>query len=128
MTGTGLIPSEQPPADRFDLALVDLDGVAYRGHLPIPWAAESVVAARGRGMHVVFVTNNASRAPEAVAHQLDDLGMPTAPTDVLTAAQSAANLLSTRLSAGARVLVVGADALRTAVREAGFVVVDSADD
>ena len=128
MTGAGLIGSEQAPADRFDLALVDLDGVAYRGHLPIPWAAESILEARGRGLHVIFVTNNASREPQTVADQLAALGMPTPPGDVLTAAQAAAGLLATRLSPWARVLVVGSDALRTAVREAGFVVVDSADD
>lgn len=35
----GLISSDVPLAERYDLALVDLDGVAYRGHEPIPNAA-----------------------------------------------------------------------------------------
>ena len=46
----------------------------------------------------------------------------------MTAAQAAAQLLTTRLPAGAKVLVVGGAGLVTAVRAAGFEVVFSADD
>jgi HAD superfamily hydrolase (TIGR01450 family) len=76
----------------------------------------------------VFVTNNASREPEAVADQLSSLGVPTAPGEVFTAAQAGAALLSTRLGAGARVLAVGGAGLRTAVTSSGFSLVTSADD
>ncbi|AEE45805.1 HAD-IIA family hydrolase [Cellulomonas fimi] len=124
----GLIGSATAPADRFDLALVDLDGVAYRGHEPIPGAAEGLTAARGRGMRLVFVTNNASREPESVAEQLTELGIPTRSGEVMTAAQAAAQLLRTRLEPGAKVLVVGGQGLLTAVRAAGYRVVESADD
>lgn len=124
----GLLASDVALADRYDLALVDLDGVAYRGHEPIEHASEGLTAARGRGMRLVFVTNNASREPESVAEQLTGLDIPTTPDEVMTAAQAAAALLRTRLEPGARVLVVGGAGLLTAVREAGFVVVASADD
>lgn len=124
----GLVGSDVPLADRFDLALVDLDGVAYRGHEPIAGAAEGLTAARDRGMRLVFVTNNASREPESVADQLTDLGIPTRSGEVMTAAQAAAQLLRTRLEPGAKVLVVGGQGLVTAVRAAGFHVVESADD
>jgi glycerol-1-phosphatase len=124
----GLIGCSGAPADRFDLALVDLDGVAYRGHEPIDGAADGLTAARDRGMRLVFVTNNASREPESVADQLTDLGIPAHASEVMTAAQAAAQLLRTRLPRGAKVLVVGGAGLVTAVRAAGYVVVDSADD
>ncbi|OZB50911.1 MAG: HAD family hydrolase [Cellulomonas sp. 14-74-6] len=124
----GLLAAERPLAELFDLALVDLDGVAYRGHERIPWASESLVEARARGMRTLFVTNNASRSPDVVAQQLTELGIPTSGPDVMTAAQAAAQLLATRLAAGAKVLVVGADALRDAVRAQGFEVVSSADE
>ncbi|QHT55540.1 HAD-IIA family hydrolase [Cellulomonas sp. H30R-01] len=124
----GLIGSDVPLADRFDLALVDLDGVAYRGHEPIDGAAAGLTSARARGMRLVFVTNNASREPESVADQLTELGIPTRSGEVMTAAQAAAQLLRTRLEPGAKVLVVGGAGLVTAVRSAGFVVVESADD
>ena len=124
----GLLSADRPLAELFDLALVDLDGVAYRGHERVPWASESLVEARRRGMHTVFVTNNASRSPQVVADQLSELGIPTPAEDVMTAAQAAAQLLTTRLRQGAKVLVVGADALRDAVRAEGYEVVSSADE
>ncbi len=45
----GLLASDVALADRYDLALVDLDGVAYRGHEPIEHASEGLTAARGAG-------------------------------------------------------------------------------
>ncbi|WP_250445756.1 HAD-IIA family hydrolase [Actinotalea sp. C106] len=117
-----------PLAELHDLALVDLDGVAYRGPEPIAHASESLVAARAAGMGLVFVTNNASREPESVARQLSELGIPAEPADVMTAAQAAAMVLTDLVPSGARVLVVGGAGLLTAVRAAGFVVVESADD
>lgn len=124
----GLLASATPLAERYDLALVDLDGVAYRGHEPIPFASDGLAGARERGMRLVFVTNNASREPGSVAAQLTELDIPTSPEEVMTAAQAAAALLRSRLPQGERVLVVGGAGLRTAVREAGYVIVESADD
>lgn len=124
----GLLASETPLAEAFDLALVDLDGVAYRGHLPIGYAAESLAAARSAGLRLLFVTNNASREPEDVAGQLTGLEIPTDADEVMTAAQACAALLTTRLDPGATVLVVGGKGLVTAVRSAGFTVVESAED
>ncbi|MCL2092418.1 MAG: HAD-IIA family hydrolase [Micrococcales bacterium] len=125
---TGLEVSDVPLVERFDLALVDLDGVTYRGHLPVDGAAEALTGARDAGMRVLFVTNNASRSPDVVADQLTGLGILTVPDEVLTAAQVAASRLRERLDPGATVLVVGADALRDAVRDQGLLVVGSADD
>lgn len=124
----GLRGSERPLAELHDLALVDLDGVVYKGHEPVPYAAESLTSAREGGLALQFVTNNASREPEAVAQQLTSLGVEARPDEVFTAAQAGAALLTTRLDEGARVLVVGGAGLRTAVRAAGYVVVDSATD
>ncbi|MBD3780706.1 MAG: HAD-IIA family hydrolase [Micrococcales bacterium] len=128
MTDARLLGSDIPLAERYDLALVDLDGVAYRGHEPIDGASAGLAGARAAGMRLVFVTNNASREPESVAEQLTSLDIPTRPDEVMTAARAAASLLATRLERGATVLVVGGAGLLTAVREAGFTVVTSAQD
>lgn len=128
MTRATLRGSAVPLAEAFDLALVDLDGVAYRGHDPIDHAAAGLADARNLGMNLVFVTNNASREPSSVSDQLSSLGIPASPEDVLTAAQAAAIVLRERLDEGAKVMVVGGAGLRTAVREAGLVVCESADD
>ena len=123
-----LLNADHPLAELYDLALVDLDGVAYRGREPIEHAAAGLAGARRAGMGVVFVTNNASREPESVAEQLRGLDIPSLPDDVMTAAQAAASMLSERLAPGAKVLVVGGSGLVTAVRAVGLEVVTSADD
>ncbi len=120
--------SAVPLAQAYDLALVDLDGVAYRGPVAIPHAPESLAAARAAGMAIAFITNNASREPGTVADQLNALGIAATPDEVLTSAQAAAALLATEVGAGAPVLVVGGPGLVTAVREAGFRLVAAADD
>lgn len=128
MSDARLTGSDIPLAERYDLALVDLDGVAYRGHEPIDGASAGLAGARAAGMRLVFVTNNASREPESVADQLTGLDIPTRPEEVMTAAQAAAQLLGSRLDPGAKVLVVGGVGMVSAVRAAGFTVVTSADE
>jgi len=116
-----LLPGiDEPPATRYDVALLDLDGVVYLGGHPIPGAAEALGKAAASGMRLAFVTNNASRTPAAVAAQLTGLGVPAAAQDVITSAQAAARLLAQRLPPGAPVLVVGGIGLRAAVRERGL--------
>nr|WP_237703149.1 HAD-IIA family hydrolase [Candidatus Protofrankia datiscae] len=112
--------SPAPLVDVHDAALMDLDGVVYRGSEAVPHAAPAIAAARGRGMRVVFVTNNALRTPARVAERLRSFGVPAAPADVVTSAQAAARLLAERLPRGAAVLVAGGEGLREAVRDVGL--------
>lgn len=128
MSGPALRGSDRPLRDVFDAALVDLDGVAYRGPDAIPSAPGALTGAREAGMALLFVTNNASREPGEVAAHLSRLGIPTADHEVLTAAQAVARLMAADLEPGARVLAVGGKGLRTALVDMGFVLVDSAED
>ncbi|WP_406380562.1 HAD hydrolase-like protein [Streptomyces sp. NBC_01618] len=114
--------------EAYDTALLDLDGVVYAGGHAIVHAVDSLGAARGGGMHLAYVTNNALRTPAAVAEHLTELGVPAEPADVITSAQAVARLIADQLPAGARVLVVGGEGLRVALRERGLVPVESADD
>lgn len=120
--------SKNPLQEMFDAALVDLDGVAYRGPQAIPTAPPALQAARDAGMSIVFVTNNASREPHEVADHLTSLGIPTDPEEVLTAAQAVARLMAADLEPGATVLAVGGKGLRSALTEFGFTLVSSAQD
>jgi glycerol-1-phosphatase len=106
--------------EKYDVALLDLDGVVYIGGTPIPGAAEALHRAKHHGMHLAYVTNNASRTPAAVAALLSHMNVPAGPDDVVTSAQAAARLLAEKLPAQAPVLVIGAAALRLAVRERGL--------
>jgi glycerol-1-phosphatase len=112
--------------DAYDVALLDLDGVVYIGGTAIPGAPGALQEAKKTGMHLAYVTNNASRTPAAVAALLRGMDVPAEPEDVVTSAQAAARLLADKLPAGSKVLVIGATALRLAVRERGLVPVSTA--
>jgi len=101
--------------------MLDLDGVVYVGAAAVPGAPEHVATARAAGMRIAFVTNNASRPPQAVAEQLHELGVDAGPEDVVTSAQAAASVLRGRLGADAPVVVLGGPGLVQAVSEAGLV-------
>ncbi|WP_344596827.1 HAD-IIA family hydrolase [Actinomadura vinacea] len=111
---------DRPLSEAYDVALLDLDGVVYIGHRPVPAAAESLAKARAAGQRLAFVTNNASRTPSAVAALLTDVGVPATAGDIVTSAQAAARLLAERLPAGSKVLVVGGMGLRQALYAQGL--------
>ena len=113
-------------AEAYDVLLFDLDGVVYIGGTAIPGAPEALNRAKQAGAHVAYVTNNASRTPAAIAALLDGMGAPVTEADVVTSAQAAARLLADKLPARSKVLVIGATALRLAVRERGLVPVSTA--
>jgi HAD superfamily hydrolase (TIGR01450 family) len=120
--------SEVPLCRAYDLAMLDLDGVVYVGDRAVPGAADHLAAARGEGLRVAFITNNASRPPGAVAAQLRGLGVPADDDDIVTSAQAAARLVAERFGVGARVLCLGADGLAEALRDAGLEPVGAEDD
>ena len=113
---------------KYDVALLDLDGVVYIGGQPVPGAPEALHNAKKKGMRLAYVTNNASRTPAAVAALLTAMDVPANPADVVTSAQAAARLLAEKLPPKSRVLVIGSTALRLAVRERGLTPVSTAAD
>jgi glycerol 3-phosphatase-2 len=120
-------PVERAPLDDVDVVLADLDGVVYAGAGALPHAVESLNRARD-GRRLGYITNNASRTDASVAAHLSELGLETAPDEVVTSPQAAMRLLVDLIPAGATVLVVGGEGLVTEVQKAGFVVTRSADE
>jgi ribonucleotide monophosphatase NagD (HAD superfamily) len=88
---------------RHDVLLADLDGTLYQGPSAVPGAVDAVRGAAERGVRTVYVTNNASRRPSAVAEHLADLGFAARTEDVVASSQAAAAMLAEQLPAGARV-------------------------
>lgn len=115
--------------DRYDAILADLDGTVFEGGRPVDGAAEGL-----EGRRVIYVTNNASRSPQAVADHLTGLGFPSGADDVLTSAQAACTLAREELASrgidpdAASAFVIGAESFRELATAAGFRVVGSADD
>ena len=113
-----LEPCETPLWDRYDVAMLDLDGVVYIGPDAVPGAPEHLGKASAAGMHLAYVTNNAARPPAVVAEHLVELGIPVDAADVVNSAQAAATMLSEQLSEGSPVFVIGGEGLFVALEEA----------
>ncbi len=118
---------ERAPLDGVDVVLADLDGVVYAGAGAIPFAVDSLNRSRD-GRRLGYITNNASRTDASVAAHLSELGLATAPADVVTSPQAAIRLLADRVAPGATVLVVGGDGLVHELEKHGFAVTRSAAD
>ncbi len=123
----GRRPVEAALLDDVDVILADLDGVVYAGAGALPHAVDSLNRARA-GRALGYITNNASRTDASVAAHLTQLGLSTAPSDVVTSPQAAMRLLAQLITPGATVLVVGGEGLVVEVEKAGFRVTRSADD
>lgn len=104
-------------ARQHDCLLLDLDGTLFRGSAAIPGAVQTLADVTA---HTLYVTNNASRSVDEVAKHLRELGFTAEPGQVVTSAQSAAHLLAEHLAAGAKVLVVGTDALAAEIAAVGL--------
>jgi HAD superfamily hydrolase (TIGR01450 family) len=96
----------------------DLDGVVYLGDRAVPGAGPALREIEGRGYRLLFATNAPIRTPEAVAaHMTRLIDYSVAPSQVLTSAMTAAEVLSPR---DAPVLVVGEGGLGLTLKRAGF--------
>jgi HAD superfamily hydrolase (TIGR01450 family) len=94
--------------------VLDLDGVVWLAHEPIPGAARAVERLRAAGEQVVFCTNNSS-APEAEQEgKLAAAGVP-ARGAVITSAMAAAGLVAP----GERVLVCAGPGVVEALERRG---------
>lgn len=104
--------------------IVDMDGVLYRGNEAIPGTVGFLSFLRGRGISFVLATNNSTRTPQQYVDKLSDMGVGVRADEILTSAQATADYLASVAPPGTRVFVVGQDGLWTALRDAGFTLVD----
>ncbi|MCW2602332.1 MAG: hypothetical protein JWN61_467 [Pseudonocardiales bacterium] len=123
---TGLRGHLGPLTTGYDVAMLDLDGVVYVGADAVPGVPEALAEARREGMRLTFVTNNAARTTDAVAHHLTELGIEADADEVVNSAQVAAHYLSDRFPAGSPVLVIGGEGLFVALGDRGLRGVSSA--
>lgn len=108
-----------------DALLLDLDGTVWEGGQAIPGAVETITES---GLRALYITNNASRSPRAVADMLRAINLDADESDVLTSAQAAVWMMEKECERGSTVLVLGSDSFKDLVRAAGYVVVDSAEE
>ncbi len=92
----------RPLSEAYQLALLDLDGVVYRGKNPVEHAAESIRKAEGLGMTVEYTTNNSSRLQSVVADQLKGFDLDVEPWQVITSSVVAARMVARAVPQGAQ--------------------------
>jgi len=102
--------------------ICDLDGVLWRGDVPIPGSVQAIARLHEAGQRVLFVSNNSSMTISAYLAKFASIGMAVGGDDVCTSAQAAARLVEP----GERVLVLGGDGIREALKRRGAVPVEIA--
>ena len=100
--------------------LFDLDGVVYRGEEVIPGAPELFAYLAETGRVVGAITNNALKTGAEYSQKLAGMGIDLPGERIVTSGWAAARYV-TEAKPGARVFIVGGDALRRELSAAGAV-------
>lgn len=108
------------------LLLVDLDGVVYRGSVPVPGVAAVLADRAARGDDVVYVTNNSMHYRADYVTRLAAMGAPITADTVVSSARATALHIVNHETGVRRVLVVGAGGLERELRDVGLEVVTAA--
>jgi 4-nitrophenyl phosphatase len=101
-------------------AILDMDGVLWRGSQPIGDLAGIVRRIASLGWRLLLATNNATRSPEQYLERLRSYGVILESWQVLNSAQAAAVYLKQHYPQGGSVYVIGEEGLVSALAEAGF--------
>ena len=98
--------------------ICDLDGVVYRGRVPVPGSATALAALEAAGWRIIFCTNNSARTPEEVAERIRGItGYEGRAEQVITSAAATAGLLA---ESRPLTFVLGGDGVRTALEKEGI--------
>jgi HAD superfamily hydrolase (TIGR01450 family) len=115
-----------PLLQSYEQVILDLDGCVWLGPDPIPGAAEAIVALREAGKRVAFVTNDPRHAGEEFVRKLWGIGVQASLADVVTVGAAVQHLLAETRRGGAA-FVIGTDAFRRHVADAGVRIVNHTD-
>lgn len=103
------------------LLLVDLDGVVYRGRVPVPGVAEVLQRRAAGGDDVIYVTNNSRSHRDEYRARLAAMGLPLAnEQSIVTAARATAVLLSEDEPRASVAMVFGGPGLARELRDVGL--------
>ncbi|VVB56647.1 Phosphoglycolate phosphatase [uncultured archaeon] len=104
----------------FSRIIFDMDGVLYRGHTPIPGAAQALDKIRQAGYPISFVTNNATRSRAELQRRMKKMGIRAHPDEIMTSAYAAGCYLKGMKQKPKSVYVIGERGLKNELRSAGF--------
>lgn len=117
MSEAASAPSGEMPA--IDGFAIDLDGVVWLSHEPIPGSIEALVTLREGGRPLVFVTNDPRSTRAELAARLSELGAATEPGAIVTSAAATAAALAAHRP-DTRALAIGTASLARELAEHGL--------
>ena len=88
---------------KHDALLLDLDGTVWEGGRPLSNVVDVINTC---GVPAVYVTNNASRSPEAVSKMLADIGLEATTQQIITSAQAVLQLVADEVPAASKLLIL----------------------
>jgi 4-nitrophenyl phosphatase len=104
--------------------LFDMDGVIYVGKQPLPGVCELLAHLEATGRQWMFVTNNAGMTSAQFTAKLVAMGFDVPPERILGSSEATAQWLRTQIVhhgwPDGRVIVLGMEGLRAALRGQGF--------
>ncbi len=109
------------------LLLVDLDGVLYRGVVPVPGVAALLATRAAAGDDVVYVTNNSMWYRAEYVERITKMGAPATADRIVSSPRATALYLRDHEPSIRHVLTVGASGLDRELEDAGFRVTRAAD-
>lgn len=112
--------NENNPLSEVRCFLLDMDGTFYLGEKLLPGAMKFIEFLRQQGRDYLFLTNNSSRDSQQYVKKFARLGLPVSRDKIMTSGEATA-LHVQRQHSGARVYIVGTEALENEFRERGFV-------
>lgn len=102
------------------LLIVDLDGVVYRGPVPVPGMPELLTARGAAGDQIVYATNNSRWHRSDYVERLRSMGAPSDPSMIVTSARATALALADGTPPARCVMVLGGQGLARELRDVGI--------
>ena len=112
--------NQKHPLTHVRCFLLDMDGTFYLGEQLLEGASRFIDVLQGQGRDFLFLTNNSSRDSQQYVEKFARLGLPIPRNKIMTSGEATAMHLQHQ-NPGARVYVVGTEALENEFRQRGFV-------
>lgn len=109
--------------DKFDIFLIDCDGVLWSGDHLFPGTVETLEYLRSRDKRIVFVTNNSTKSRADYQKKLTSMGIPSNVEEIFASAYSSAIYISRILKIPPpknKVFVIGEIGIETELKTEGI--------
>lgn len=113
-----------PNLHKYRAVVFDMDGVLYRGKMPLPGVSELFALLEARGIAYACATNNATLTPLEFSQKLADMGIRMAAERIVTSPVATRSYLEHRAPRATPVYCVGMNGLREALFGDGYFIED----